>query len=101
MPAIPPTRNHRQLAQWINRTRLTDEQGRTVAARVERWRASTDRKVSGTRLRIAGKGRNGLRLTLYLIHKPLEPIYQHTSSETYRRHEEARAWIAKHLRIQP
>ena len=32
---LPPTRNHRQLAAWINAQQLVDDRGRPVLARVD------------------------------------------------------------------
>lgn len=110
---LPPTRNHHQLANWINAHKLVDDRGRPVAAHVERIRTSTDRKIRDSRLRWPGKGRHGLRLEIWLqplpfdqslVEKPLHlpheeaRLYRHTSSETYRRHTEARAWVEQNLR---
>lgn len=47
---IPTTKNHRQLARWINAQRL-GYAGDPVAARVESAYTNTDRKLAGTRLR--------------------------------------------------
>lgn len=100
--AIPPTRNHRQLANWINEHKLVDSQGRPVTAKIERRRTSTDRKIAGTRLRRPGKGRQGLLLEIWPIGadtwRPEQRLFRHESSETYRRHDEAREWIEKNLR---
>lgn len=38
---IPPTRNHHQLANWINVHKLVDDRGRLVAARVESIKTNT------------------------------------------------------------
>ncbi len=101
---IPPTRNHRQLANWINEHQLVDDRGRRVCAKVERWRTSTDRKIG--RLRWPGKGRQGLLLEIWLADPPStlpyteRRLYRHESSETYRRHSEAREWVEKNLRRQ-
>lgn len=99
---LPPTRNHRQLADWINAHKLVDERGRLVAARVERVKTNTDGRVAGTRFRRVGKGRQGLLLEIWPIgaspFRPEERLYRHESSETYRRHDEARAWVEHHLR---
>lgn len=48
---IPTTKNHRQLARWINAQRL-GYAGDPVAARVESAYTNTDRKLAGTRLRV-------------------------------------------------
>jgi hypothetical protein len=99
---ITPTRNHRQLANWINTHKLVDAHGRPVRARVERVKTSTDSRVVGTRFRRVGKGRWGLRLEIWPAGaSPLntaQRLYHHASSETYRRHSEARAWIEQNLR---
>lgn len=103
---LPPTRNHRQLANWINAQNLVDEKRRAVRADVQQWTSNTDTKIG--RLRQAGKGRRGLRLEIKLVKTP-EPtndwfanrhlgiLFQHESGETYRRHEEAREWVGKNL----
>ena len=99
---IPLTRNHRQLANWINEQQLVDSRGRRVCAKVEQRRTSTDRKVG--RLRWPGKGRQGLLLEIWLVDPPPKlsyeerRLYRHESSETYRRHSEAREWVEKNLR---
>ncbi len=99
---LPPTRNHRQLANWINANKLVDHHGRPVAARVDRIRTSTDQKIPGTRLRRPGKGRHGLLLEIWPIGaetwKPDLQLFRHESSETYRRHDEARSWVEQNLR---
>lgn len=100
---LPPTRNHRQLANLINAHQLVDDRGRPVAARIDRIRTSTDQRIPGTRLRRPGKGRQGLRLEIWPVGaetwRPEQRLYQHESSETYRRHDEARAWVEQHLRM--
>jgi hypothetical protein len=100
---LPPTRNHRQLADWINTQQIVDSLGRPVAARVDRVTTSTDSRVAGTRFRRIGKGRTGLVLEIWPAHakilsRPEERLYRHASSETYRRHSEARTWIEQNLR---
>lgn len=101
---LPPTRNHRQLASWINAQKLVDDRGRPVVARVERARTSTDSRVAGTRFRRIGKGRVGLVLEIWPAHAKLvmpnseARLYRHESSETYRRHDEARTWVEQNLR---
>lgn len=98
---LPPTRNHRQLAAWINAQKLVDDQGRQVVARVDRIRTNTDRKIPGTRLRHPGRGREGLVLEIWArdgFTSTEERLYRHESSETYRRHAEAREWIERNLR---
>lgn len=97
--APPPTRTHRQLAAWINGARLA-YQGNPVAARVERSHSSTDRKIG--RLRWPGKGRNGTRLEIYTTAtgpmRIVTVVYRHDTSETYRRHDEARRWVIANLK---
>ena len=98
---LPPTRNHHQLARWINAHKLVDDRGRAVVARVDRVRTSTDSRVAGTRFRRVGRGRQGLVLEIWLADAsslgPVAKLYRHESSETYRHHGEARAWIEQHL----
>ena len=101
---LAPTRNHRQLAHWINEQKLVDEQGRPVVARVDSVTTNTDTKVAGTRFRREGRGRNGLLLEIWLADPPARVpfaerrLYRHESSETYRRHREARTWVEQNLR---
>ena len=109
---IPPTKNHRQLAAWINASRLIDARGMEVVAHVEPSYTNTDSRVAGTRFRRVGKGRRGLKLEIWqraLVFiapdgrvvpadfNKARPLYSHTSSETYRRHGEARAWVESNL----
>ncbi|HSX23319.1 MAG TPA: hypothetical protein VLE97_11150 [Gaiellaceae bacterium] len=99
---IPPTRNHRQLANWINAHGLVDDRGRPVSARVDRVTTNTDTRVAGTRFRRVGRGRRGLVLEIWPVGadtwKPELRLYRHESSETYRRHSEARRWVEENLR---
>ena len=78
---LPPTRNHRQLASWINEHKLVDDRGRPVSARVERVQTNTDGRVAGTRFRRIGKGRQGLLLEIWLIgfslFQPEARLYRH------------------------
>ena len=100
--ALPPTRNHRQLAAFINAHKLIDDRGRPVCARVDRITTNTDGRVAGTRFRRIGRGRQGLLLEIWPVGvsqlQPEERLYRHESSETYRKHAEARAWVEQHLR---
>lgn len=79
-----------------------DADGRPVVARIDRVTSSTDSRVTGTRFRRIGKGRQGLILEIWPIGvSPLdfgERLYRHESSETYRKHSEARAWVEQNLR---
>lgn len=99
---LPPTRNHRQLANWVNAHGLVDAEGNAVDARIYRVTTSTDTRVAGTRFRRVGKGRQGLVLEIWLADgsafDPTAKLYRHESSETYRKHSEAREWIEKNLR---
>ncbi len=101
---LPPTRNHRQLASWINTSKLVDDRGRPVVARVDRITTNTDTRVAGTRFRRMGRGRKGLLLEIWLVEIPSylpreeARLYRHESSGTYRRHAEARAWVKQNLR---
>ena len=102
---LPPTRNHRQLASWINAHKLVDDRGRPVCARVESIQTNTDGRVAGTRFRRIGKGRQGLLLEIWLsgfsLFQPEARLYRHESSETYRKHSEARAWVEQYLHRSP
>jgi hypothetical protein len=99
---LPPTRNHRQLARWINAQKLVDESSRPVIADVSRVTTNTDTRVAGTRFRRQGRGRQGLLLEIWPVGAdrwlPEKRLYRHESSETYRRHGEAREWVEKNLR---
>lgn len=101
--ALPLTRNHRQLASWINKHDLVDAEGNAVCARLYQITTSTDTRVAGTRFRRIGRGRKGLVLEIWLSDAstldPTAKLYRHESSETYRRHGEARTWIEQHLRM--
>lgn len=103
MMKLPPTRNHHQLAAWINARRVLDAAGREVCARVDAITTSTDTRVAGTRQRRIGRGRVGLVLEIWLngasIFDPSACLYRHESSGTYRRHDEARAWVEQNLRF--
>ena len=99
---LPPTRNRRQLAAWINAQRLVDAHGREVCARVDAITTNTDTCVAGTRQRRIGRGRRGLVLEIWLngasIFDPSARLYRHESSGTYRKHTEARDWVEQNLR---
>lgn len=95
---LPSTRTHRQLAKFINSHKLYDVKGREVCAHIDTYNYNTDRKIG--RLRWPGKGRKGLRIMIWLVGVPFDPsnkIFEHTSSETYRRHREAREWVERNL----
>lgn len=101
---LPPTRNHRQIAAWINAQGLVDDRGRPVVARVDSVTTNTDTRVAGTRFRRVGRGRRGLVLEIWprdaktFMPPPEDRLFRHESSGTYRRHSEARAWVEQHLR---
>lgn len=84
---IPPTRTHRQLAQYVNRTFP-----KLIAIVVQSY-SNTDRKLPGTRLIHPGKGRRGLRLTVMTRDSRHTVLFEHDMSETYRSHDEARKWV--------
>jgi hypothetical protein len=103
---IPPTRDHHQLARWINAQKLVDVDGQPVHATVNRVTTNTDTRVAGTRFRRIGRGRRGLLLEVWRSHPSAgrtaifdDRLFRHESSGTYRRHAEARAWIAQNLRV--
>ena len=104
---IPPTRNHHQLASWINDQKLVDERGYPVVARTSSVVTNTDTKVAGTRFRRVGRGRKGLLLEIWLADPPARVpfeerrLYRHESSETYRKHSETRVWVEQNLRRGP
>lgn len=102
MTRLPPTRNHRQLAAFINAQKLVDDRGRPVVAIASRITTNTDTRVAGTRFRRQGRGRQGLLLEIWPIGAdhwlPEQRLYRHESSETYRRHSEAREWVMQNLR---
>ena len=105
--ALPLTRNHHQLASWINDQKLVNDRGYPVVARTSSVVTSTDTKVAGTRFRRVGRGRKGLLLEIWLADPPERVpfeerrLYRHESSETYRKHSEARAWVEQNLRRGP
>lgn len=90
---IPPTRTHLQLACWIN----TDpKMSRLLRAETFSSWSNTDRKIPGTRLISKGRGRRGTLLRIYTVVGHNE-VFCHDTSETYRRHEEARTWVENFL----
>jgi hypothetical protein len=95
---IPPTRTHKQLAAWINTDPVASKLLRAEVA--PSW-SSTDQPVRGTRLRKPGRGRKGVKVTLYPRSRDTfranTIIYTHDTSQTYRKHAEARAWVADFL----
>jgi len=51
----------------------------------------TDRKIPGTRLRHAGKGRTGNRI---IVTNPCDVVVlDHNSAETYRHNDEVEFWL--------
>lgn len=62
------------------------------SAEVTRSWSSTDRKLTGTRLRHPGKGRRGNRL---VVKRGTEVVVDHDSSETYRENGEALEKVAR------
>lgn len=98
MITVPPTRTHRQLAHWVNNDPVARRKLRAITE--PSW-SSTDRQIPGSRLRIQGKGRHGVRLTLYPVSRDSftasTKVYTHDTSETYRTHREAREWVENYL----
>lgn len=98
---LPPTRTHAQLAAWINAHTLALRSfpTRRVGAVTAASMSDTDRKVG--RLRWPGKGRTGTELRIYTLGLPFSvgtpALYRHDTSQTYRRHAEARAWVTTNL----
>jgi hypothetical protein len=76
--------------------------------KVEPSRASTDRKISGTRLIRPGKGRTGTRITVRdpsqrddtWLRLPVV-LLDHDNAETYRRTSEVRGWIEEYAKARP
>lgn len=92
--SIPPTKTHHDLAAWLNGLRMF----RAVA---ESAKSNTD--IHHGKIRVPGRGRRGVKLTVWwrrpndMVRDPDEvKIYEHDTSECYRKHAEARAWI-KHF----
>lgn len=109
VPASSPPRARRlaAIAAWINENRPE------LRATVERSHVSTDRKLTGTRLRHPGKGRRGNRIKVYRLYVSpggrnefgihlttagTKPILDHDSAETYRTNSEVEEWLARYLK---
>lgn len=96
-PAIAQLKTASQIAGWVN----ADAQKKLeLRADVERYTSSTDTKITGTRLRRAGKGRKGSRIRFWTTRRiettPFAlptPLFDHVNSETYRTLEEVREWL--------
>ena len=83
-------RRLKTIAKWINENLA--EKG--FMAKVEEGFCSTDRKLSGTRLRRPGKGRTGNCLKVYRAGREY-PIFEHNAAETYRTNEEVERWLER------
>lgn len=81
---------------------------RTVAAEIQaafpKWRvlvergySSTDRKLTGTRLRHGGKGRWGTRVRVWDEHGC--ELLDFNNAETYRTNDEVVDWLNAQLRV--
>lgn len=66
-------------------------------ARIENGFCSTDSKISGTRLRRPGKGRQGNRI---IVTKGSEVVLDHNSAETYRTNSEVEEWLDREINKQ-
>lgn len=91
-----------QIAAWINAN--VPE----LDARIERGFCNTDRKLAGTRLRIAGKGRWGNKLVVRKRSTKPEwarnrgqEVFSHNAAETYRRNDEVERWLREYLFTAP
>lgn len=88
------------IAAWIN----ANSAALNLRAETRSVKVSTDRHISGTRLRWPGKGRRGVEISVYLVRggektswgAPL-PIFTHNSGETYRRNEEVERWLSQYI----
>lgn len=59
---------------------------------------STDRKITGTRLRRPGRGRRGSRLIVsprIRTGNPGQIVFEHNAAETYRTNQEVVDWIRR------
>jgi hypothetical protein len=81
-------RRLRTIARHVN------ESVKGLTARVEPSYSSTDRQLTGTRLRSPGKGRSGNKLTIHVTGHPEWVVLAHDSSETYRSNDEVELWLA-------
>lgn len=83
-------RRLKAIAKWIN-----DNMAHLgYVAKITEGYCNTDRKIPGTRLRRAGKGRRGNKLVVY---KNGVEIKTHNSAETYRSNDEVEAWLKREL----
>jgi hypothetical protein len=85
------SRRLKTIANWIN-SNMPD-----YKASIQKSSFSTDRKISGTRLRWPGKGREGNRL---IITKGTVIVLDHNSAETYRQNWEVERWLDIELKNQ-
>lgn len=63
-------------------------------ATIEESYTNTDRHPRGVRWRIPGKGRQGFEIKVYRESDGVI-IFQHDSSETYRKNDEVEYWIGR------
>lgn len=109
MTEEPRARRLKEIAAWINENRPE------LLATIERGYCNTDRKIPGTRLRHAGRGRWGNRLIVRTRgrqtvvryngwgKKPWERVtldhytvvLDHNAAETYRQNSEVEQWLAE------
>jgi hypothetical protein len=108
MMTIPEFGTLKRLAAFIN---ANPKMG--LRATVEQGYASTDRKISGTRLRRPGKGRKGSRIKIWDTQAKMPEnhrsfgmvfgehgllLHDHNNAETYRRTSEVTSWLRNFLK---
>lgn len=78
------------IAKWINE----NMKALGYEAKIVEGFCNTDTKISGTRLRRAGKGRYG---NMLIVSKNGVKIKEHNSAETYRSNDEVESWLKREL----
>ena len=88
----PKARTLKKIAEWVN-----SNPSLGLAANTRSVVYSTDRKAG--RLRIPGKGRKGVLLTL--TDESGKILFSHNSGETYRCNFEVERWLAFYILAHP